>query len=473
MPTLYRQFPPAFFILVVSFLTILFIPPKSYAADYPMLGGDAGRTGFVNENGPKEAKQYWVFSFDDLKKVLNRQIIGENAGQAVIRNNQVFVSTEAGILSLDLKSRKPNWISQSLALGSIAADNENIYVTGSQSGKITALSQKDGKKIWSASTNKPMSHSLPLVVERYLLVGDDSGTLYNFDTKSGQKIWSKKLGEVIHSSPSFGDGLVFVGTEDDNSSVFALKIETGETVWEFPIDKIGQRGSGKLNLFHATPAYSNGVVYIGGENGYFYAISASDGKLIWKKDFDGWFTSAPAVDEKNIYIGNWNGYFYAISKHSGEVVWKYFLEKDRPFDFIDSPRGEKQKQGPNTWPIVTKDKVFTGSSNGFFYAFDKKTGQVLWKELYGHSWPILANEILLIPNLPPQDALKGEMIVAISDQSPALVISPFLIKPEGGFGIKNVALILGGGVVVILIGFGIFYLFRKIHKYGANIHKLD
>jgi len=452
MPAFLKPFPSVLFIFAVSFLTILVVPPKIYAADFPMLGGNSGRTGFVNESGPKEAKKYWVFSFDDFKKVVNHQVKGENAGQAVIKNDQISISTEVGILSLDLKSRKPNWISQSLALGGISADNENIYVTGSQKGKITALSQKDGKKIWTVSTNKPMSHSLPLVVEGYLLVGDDSGTLFSFNAKTGQKVWSKKLGEVIHSSPSFGDGLIFIGTEDDNASVFALKLESGEQVWQFPIDKIGQRESGKLNLFHGTPSYSEGVVYIGGENGYFYAISSKDGKLVWKKDFDGWFTSAPAIDEKNIYIGNWS------------VAWKYRLEDDRPFDFIDSPRGEKQKQGPNTWPIVTQDKVFTGTSNGYFYAFDKNTGQVLWKELYGHSWPILADEILLIPNLPPQDALKGEMILAISNQSPETIISPLPVKTVDSLEIKNIALVLGGGVVVVLIGFGAFYLLRKIRR---------
>lgn len=213
MPAFLKPFSSVFFIFGISLLTILLIPSKSYAADSPILGGNAGRTGFVNESGPKEAKKYWVFSFDDFKKVVDRQIKGENAGQTIIKNDQVFISTEAGILSLGLKSRKPNWLSQSLALGGISADNENIYVTAAEKNKITALSQKNGKKIWIASTNKPMSHSLPLVVEQYLLVGDDSGTLYNFDTKTGQKIWSKKLDEVIHSSPAFGDGLVYVGTE--------------------------------------------------------------------------------------------------------------------------------------------------------------------------------------------------------------------------------------------------------------------
>jgi len=143
MPAFLKPFPSVLFIFAVSFLTILVVPPKIYAADYPMLGGNSSRTGFVNEGGPSEAKKYWVFSFDDFKKVVNHQVKGENAGQAVIKNDQISISTEVGILSLDLKSRKPNWISQSLALGGISADNENIYVTGSQKGKITALSQKE------------------------------------------------------------------------------------------------------------------------------------------------------------------------------------------------------------------------------------------------------------------------------------------------------------------------------------------
>ena len=436
---------------------LLTFPEDVFAADFPMLGGGENRTGFIEESDPKSSKIYWKFTLDDLREVCDCAMTGESAGAVVINGGRVFAVTEAGILALDINTRAGEWLAESLGPGGIATGEKFVYFTSSAENKVVALKQSDGKKAWEANTLEAISHSFPLIAEDKIFVGDDSGTLFAFEEETGKEIWRKKLGEEIHSSPTFGDGKVFVGTEGPEAGLFALDPETGEILWKFSIGEATRPGSERLNYFHATAAYANGMVFIGGENWFFYAVSAKDGSLLWRKEFGGWFTAAPALDEKNIYAGNWDGNFYALAQKDGEIIWEYNLEKDAPFEVTQSPRGEKQKQGPNAWPVVTRERVFLGASNGYFYGFDKATGKPVWKEKYGQAGSALADGILIIPVRPKEEDLGGDMLVAISDKSQS-PIAQSSARSRGGIlsGSLSPRTITGIVAAVVFLGLAVF-----------------
>lgn len=455
----------------VVWLGYLLTSPKDVlAADFPMLGGAGDRTGFVEESGPKSDKIYWKFTFDDLRAVCSCVMMGEPAGAVVINDGRVLAVTEAGILALDVNTRKKEWLSEPLGGGGIATGEKLVYFTSSAKNKVVALKQSDGKKAWETNTLQAISHSFPLVAEDKVFVGDDSGTLFAFGEETGKEIWRKKLGEGIHSSPTFGDGKVFVGTEGAEAGLLALSPETGEILWRFSIGKAGRPGSERLNYFHATAAFADGKVFIGGENWFFYVVNARDGSLLWKKEFGGWFTAAPALDEKNIYAGNWDGNFYAFSQKDGEIVWKYNLEKDAPFEVTQSPRGEKQKQGPNTWPVVTKERVFLGASNGYFYSFDKATGKPVWKEKYGHAWLALADGVLVIPVRPKEEDLAGDMLVAVSDKSRSS-IGQSSASLRGGIFRDPLSLRTMAGIVATVVFFGLAVFLGMYFRRRSKLKK--
>ena len=423
--------------LLFLFLTFFFFGTQVKAAsntNFAILGGDAGRSGFVNSRGPNSPNALWIYDRNEWNG-------GSRAVYSIIKNGVVYTLTESQhILALDLNNKNQKWlfdakkeIGPNVSLRSLAAGEKYLFVVSSigdgpkPPGQIFALNLTNGEIIWQYSEAYSSSHSLPLVVNNSVLVGDDGGFLYNINQENGQEIWRKDLqAEEIHSSPTLGAGLIFIGTEQNRnpstkdtirSHLFALKLSTGEIVWEFPIKRTEPPSRELPDLVHGTAAYKNGKVYFGVENGSFYSLESQTGKLVWEQKGFGWFTSAPALDNENVYIGNWNGQIYSFNQNTGAIVWSYGVEKDAPFEVSPSgPGGRSQKQGINSWPLVTADKVFLGTSNGYFYALNKKTGELIWKEKYGPAWAVISGETLIIPNHSPQDSLKGEMILALSER---------------------------------------------------------
>jgi len=90
---------------------------------------------------------------------------------------------------------------------------------------------------------------------------------------------SRNGADAIEAFPGVDDGLsaatlhagvVYVGGHD--GWMYALDASTGAKRWEY-------RTGGRVN---STPAYHNGALYFGGMDNHYYALRAADGRLLWK-----------------------------------------------------------------------------------------------------------------------------------------------------------------------------------------------
>jgi hypothetical protein len=80
---------------------------------------------------------------------------------------------------------------------------------------------------------------------------------------TNQLLWNYTTGNsVAYSSPAVVNGVVYVGSEDDY--VYALDAATGAYIWSY---KTG-------NKVDSSPALANGVVYVGSEDDNVYALGA-------------------------------------------------------------------------------------------------------------------------------------------------------------------------------------------------------
>lgn len=93
------------------------------------------------------------------------------------------------------------------------------------------------------------------------------------------KFKTRKGAAEIDSYPSVDDGLspatvvggvVYVGGYD--GWAYALEAGTGRKIWEF-------RTGGRIN---SNPAWNDGLVIFGSMDGFVYALRADDGSLLWK-----------------------------------------------------------------------------------------------------------------------------------------------------------------------------------------------
>ena len=77
---------------------------------------------------------------------------------------------------------------------------------------------------------------------------------------TGAQLWSYSTGDSVESSPAVVNGVVYVGSDDDN--VYALDAATGTQLWRYTT----------VDSVESSPAVVNGVVYVGSDDDNVYAL---------------------------------------------------------------------------------------------------------------------------------------------------------------------------------------------------------
>jgi outer membrane protein assembly factor BamB len=163
------------------------------------------------------------------------------------------------------------------------------------------------------------------------------------------------------SSPALYGGTIYVGNDGAHDShMHAIDPANGSVKWRFRVP---------TQIF-STPAVSDGVVFFHARDDHVYAVSAEDGKLIWKTPApapQNWVSvyqdltkSSPSVDGERVYVGIGPD-LMALDRKTGAVLWK-------------TPTGRKV----DSTPLIIGDTVYVGSDDRHFYAFDAATGKERW-----------------------------------------------------------------------------------------------
>ena len=100
--------------------------------------------------------------------------------------------------------------------------------------------------------------------------------------------------------------------------MFALDADSGKLVWRTNTSKVPPYGRGG---FFSSPAIAFGNVYAARDDGTVYAFDEKTGKVAWHFDTGDYVYGSPAVAQvpgtpPTVYIGAENGRFYALdAKH--------------------------------------------------------------------------------------------------------------------------------------------------------------
>jgi len=156
----------------------------------------------------------------------------------------------------------------------------------------------------------------------------------------------------------------------------------------------------------SSPVVSEGVVYVGSDDHFMYAIDAATGHEIWKFQTGANVRSTPAVAGGSAYVLSLDGNLYALDAHSGKVQWKFASSGESrlsaPGLYGLVPSGEVM---PDPWdfflssPAVWDGKVYFGSGDHHVYALDARTGRLVWKFQAAdvvHSSPAIVDGVLYI-----------------------------------------------------------------------------
>lgn len=120
--------------------------------------------------------------------------------------------------------------------------------------------------------------------------------------------------KALISSPTVVGGTVFIGA--NNGTFYALDQSTGMVVWSHPIGKTvattcGSRGFASTATIADDPVTGLETVYVAAPDGYLYAFDASTGATVWRSLIglpsateNNYFDwSSPAVAGGDVYVG--------------------------------------------------------------------------------------------------------------------------------------------------------------------------
>ncbi|MDE0577963.1 MAG: PQQ-like beta-propeller repeat protein, partial [Opitutales bacterium] len=184
----------------------------------------------------------------------------------------------------------------------------------------------------------------------------------------------------------------FGGVRRDGASTEkGLRLEWGDDepkpLWKTKV------GAGYSSVIEAV-----GLAYtVGNANGKntIFCFDANSGEKKWThsfpcekapKYFDGGSRATPAVADGILYLASHEGAFFAFEAKTGKVLWSK--------DLIEDFNGRRPTWGFSGSPLVSDGKVIvdTGSKDGALVAMNAKTGDLVWRggsDEAGYASPML------------------------------------------------------------------------------------
>jgi outer membrane protein assembly factor BamB len=191
--------------------------------------------------------------------------------------------------------------------------------------------------------------------------------------KHGELLWQFTTKSTMWAAPAVVDDVAYVGGQD--GFLYAVDSHTGEEMWKFD--------AGRPVL--STPAVANGTIYFGsgcigsslhcrrrrpGSDYYFYALDRQTGQEKWRFKIRGGVASSPLIAGGLVYFGSEDQHLYAVDSQTGQEKWRF-----------------KTEDGVWGSPAMADGVVYFGggcyecteSEDRHLYAVDSQTGQELWR----------------------------------------------------------------------------------------------
>ncbi|MCH8205615.1 MAG: PQQ-binding-like beta-propeller repeat protein [Chloroflexi bacterium] len=270
---------------------------------------------------------------------------------------------------------------------------------------------------------------------------------------------------------------IYLGRAEDGEMVPEGGRELGEIIWEFEL-----RGDEQFRAVYGTPAVFEDVVYVGGYDGYLYALSREGDpefprqpKLLWQErvgrgvddDVDP-IVATPVVAEGLLLVASSDGYLYAYDVDARAEVWRfrtgdkvwstpvvgngvvYFGSMDKNVYAVSLEDGTELWRYRTDGAVVAapahaEGRIYIGSLDSVFYALNAASGVVEWRFEGANSWfwgeAIVSGGIVLAPsldgNLYALDAGTGALRWTVETEgaivgSPAVVFDMVAIPSNDG-----------------------------------------
>ncbi len=251
----------------------------------------------------------------------------------------------------------------------------------------------------------------PAVSEGWMFAASADSNLYGFAKDTTVTDWNYKAAAPFSTSPCIAGTLVVAASDD--GSVHAVAAESGKLAWKT-----------ETGTAPGSPAYDNGVIYVGTAEPAVYAISISDGGRIWRSGAGGGSTMLHAG---LLFCLSADGALLALDPGTGAERWRF----------------QAPDAGALAQPSAADDLVLIASpGSGVLFALDAASGSERWQSNVGR-----------MPSAPAATAENYAYIGTFDSQLHCIDLKSGreLWSKETGFGYAppSTAALLGGSLYYV------------------------
>ncbi len=283
----------------------------------------------------------------------------------IIGNRAYTIDSSGVIAGIDIAKGRKLWkydtdLSPLTGLGG----NEKLLIATSGDGEIEAFREADDdplELLWKTRVSSEI-RATPVVDNDQVFVRSVDGRLHSLAAADGSQQWVvlrrvPVLSLTGNSEPLVGGELVFAGFDD--GKLIAYDRRSGKTRWESTISTpSGRTEVERLVDVDGRFVMRDGIIYAASFQGRLAAVAATNGDLLWSRDFSSF--QPIAIDDNAIYLSADNSDLWAIDRRTGSAFWKQ-----------DALHARKI-----TAPSIFDDKLVVADLDGYLHWLDKADGKL-------------------------------------------------------------------------------------------------
>ena len=212
---------------------------------------------------------------------------------------------------------------------------------GSYDQTLYCLSTRNGSVLWKVRTEGPV-HSTPSIADGLAYVAGCDEVFRGIRISDGKEVVTVSSGAYTGASPALRGGYAFYGTFDNEVLMVNLKERRIDWRYEHPQRKFP---------FYSSAAVTNDRLVVGGRDKLVHGISTA-GKGLWTFATRARVESSPAISGDRVFVGSNDGRFYALNLGTGAKVWEF-----------------NAGSAISASPAIANGRIVIGSHDGRLYCF--------------------------------------------------------------------------------------------------------
>jgi len=264
-------------------------------------------------------------------------------------------------------------------------------------GLVLAVRASDGVLLWRATVEPLVSDNPVLIGGLIALASSNSYPADDLTTyltvlrvSDGARVWRRATMSAL--SLAAGDGALVAtsivtlpptagSVQQRKLDVEAFRAADGQRLWTV---EVGAYNGGSV------PFVGGGLIYVHADDGYLYALRASDGSVAWRFATGVGFVGTPTFSGGRLYIGAGPA-LVVLDATSGALLRSYPLLAQPETTLGATPNAAAQPLYRWSRPYVADGAIYVSASacaaefcrqwepGGMLFALDARTGTILWQ----------------------------------------------------------------------------------------------